>query len=147
MRSVKLIGVECRVSTVYRPNPMGSSAMANSSVGALLPLRFFEYHKNVIDANAFTRNTSHAKYTAYPYLLMETIWMVNAQREKKRQPKNCLRIISTGWKQVIKIILFVFDDVENDSQHQKAYSRWNEKQMEQWWRKKNNEKIICDFKS
>lgn len=54
---------------VYRPNPIGSSAMASSSVGALLPLRFFEYHKNVIDDNAFTENTNHAKYTAYPYLL------------------------------------------------------------------------------
>lgn len=47
----------------HRPNPMGSSAMANSSVGALLPFFFFEYHKNRKHADALTMNTAHAIYT------------------------------------------------------------------------------------
>lgn len=44
----------------HRPMLIGSSAMASSSVGALLPFRFFEYHKNRKHADAFTANTTHA---------------------------------------------------------------------------------------
>lgn len=53
---------------IYRPILMGSSAMASSSVAALLPFFFFEYHKNKKQADAFAINTAHAIYTPYPYL-------------------------------------------------------------------------------
>lgn len=50
----------------YRPILIGSSAIANSSVAALLPFFFFEYHRNKIHADAFTAKTIHAIYTPYP---------------------------------------------------------------------------------
>lgn len=40
---------------------MGSSAIAISSVGALLPFFFFEYHMNIMNANMLMLNTSQAK--------------------------------------------------------------------------------------
>lgn len=45
----------------YRPMLIGSSAIAISSVGALLPFFFFEYHINIRKAKKLTPNTIHAK--------------------------------------------------------------------------------------
>lgn len=45
----------------YLPMLMGSSAIAISSVGALLPFFFFEYHMNIMNAYRLMPNTNHAK--------------------------------------------------------------------------------------
>lgn len=47
--------------THYRPMLMGSSAIAISSVGALLPFFFFEYHMNIRKAYRLMPNTNQAK--------------------------------------------------------------------------------------
>lgn len=54
------------IISVYRPMLIGSSAMASSSVAALLPFFFFEYHRNKKQADAFMTNTIQAMYIPDP---------------------------------------------------------------------------------
>lgn len=50
-----------KIDRFYRPILIGSSAIAISSVGALLPFFFFEYHINMAKARKLMLNTIHAK--------------------------------------------------------------------------------------
>lgn len=118
-----------QIKSDYLPIWIGSSAIASSSVAALFPFFFFEYHKKIKDAKALTINTTQQKYTAYPNL--KCCFEQGKRREKKRPLLDInyeymyngisnLRIFGAWREEIIKVILYIFNCIRSHSYHNKT---------------------------